>query len=254
MENLLHVRSSHLHFPFRCVQKAENEFQKRRLARARAAHDGERLPLLHTERNLAYDRRAAVACGNAFHLDGAVGGIGDGSGGVFEFGLLLEHFQNALCGDLRARDHVEEHDKHHERRNDLRGELGEGEHFGEEGGVVVAHDDEAPQPIDGERQTVEDEHHEGVHERHCAACEGVVLLKGGAHLFEAGALVLLRIVGAHDADARERITQGAVEAVGELLDELEAGQRDGEDGGDAAANGTAETAQSGENVNNADEA
>ena len=151
-----------------------------------------------------------------------------------EFGLLLEHFQNALCGDLRARDHVEEHDEHHERRDDLRGELGEGEHFGEEGGVVVAHDDEAPQPIDGERQAVEDEHHEGVHERHCAACEGVVLLKGGAHLFEAGALVLLRIVGAHDADARERIAQGAVEAVGELLDELEAGQRDGEDGGDAA--------------------
>ena len=133
-----------------------------------------------------------------------------------------------------ARDHVEEHDEHHERRDDLRGELGEGEHFGEEGGVVVAHDDKAPQPIDGERQAVENEHHEGVHERHRAACEGVVLLKGSAHLFKAGAFVLLRIVGAHDTDARERIAQGAVEAVGELLDELEAGQRDGEDGGNAA--------------------
>ena len=89
-------------------------------------------------------------------------------------------------------------------------------------------------PVDGEHQAVQDGVHQRHHERHDAVGEQLRVGEVLVGLGELGLLVVLGVVGAHDAQAGEVFAGHEVDVVGELLHGLELGHDHGhhDDDGD----------------------
>ena len=212
------------------VIEARHEIDKRRLAGAGGADERHRLALLGGEVDAFQHRLARIRVGEAdvaeFHgapLAG-FGHVGGGFGAVLDDWLSVEHLHDALRGHVGARPEHEHHAHEQEAHDDLHGVVGEHDHVGEHGELVLEPggvDEVSADPVDGEHQAVQDGVHQRHHERHDAVGEQLGLGEILVGLGEFGFLVVLGIVGAHHTQAGEVLAGHEVDVVGELLHGLE---------------------------------
>ena len=139
--------------------------------------------------------------------------------GVNDGGLEAQHLVHTASADHRARHHDKEHEQHHEREDDLDAEGGERH----DGRVIdgKGFHEMGPDSVDAEGRPVENDRHERVHELHDAGRVEVQVHEVVVGLLEFVVLVLLGVVGADDADPRDAFAGDLVQAVDDLLRDLE---------------------------------
>ena len=236
-----HVHAVDQHLAFADVIEARHEVDQRRFAGAGGSDERHGLALRGGEADTFEHRFARVRVGEAdvaeFHgaaLAG-LGHVGGGLGAVADDRLGVEHFHDALRRNVGARPEHEHHAHEQEAHDDLHGVVGEHDHVGEHGELVLEPggvDQVGADPVDGEHQTIQDGVHQRHHERHDAVGEQLGFGEVLVGLGELGLLVVLGIVGAHHAQAGEVFAGHEVDVVGQGLHRLELRHDHGHHDGD----------------------
>ena len=147
--------------------------------------------------------------------------------------LGLQHVGDAVGGDGGARQDDEHHRQHQEGEDDLHGILHEGHHVAHLH-VATAATWCAPTQMISSDHAVHDQHHDRHHDHHDAVDEQAGAGQVLVGLVEAVLLEVLHVEGADDHHARQVLAGHQVEPVDQVLDDLELGQGDREDGQDQA--------------------
>ena len=233
---VLHVHAVHQHFALGGVVEAGGKADQRGLAAAGGADEGHRLALFDLEIDVLQHvlARRGVAEGDVAELHRALL-VGIGAAALGQAVLRVQHGVDALGGHLGRRHEHDDHDQHHDGHDDVSGIGAEHHHIAEGGqpqsgvgGGHMVHDGRA-HPVDDQRQGV----HGQVHRRHQEG-EGALVEQLGAHqllvaLAELLVLVVLGVVGAHDADAVQVLPGHQVDVVGEFLHPAHPGHHHADD-------------------------
>ena len=182
-------------------------------------------------------------------MDGVAVGIGIAEGDVAELdfalhsGLALrflavhnaclrvQHLIDAARGNSHARQHDENHHQHQERHDDLHRVLHKDHHVREQPDALHHRggrrdrnrtDERRTDPVDAQRQAVHRQIHARIHDGH----GDIRLLAVAGHflvcLGEFALLIVFRVVGADDLQARQVLTRDAVQVVRQRLHLLHA--------------------------------
>ncbi|MBG9887032.1 hypothetical protein ABE10_10915, partial [Bacillus toyonensis] len=196
------------------VEKAGDERDERRLARAGGPDDRHRLTGVGREADSGEHRRGGARIGELDVVEGDGSGDGEGRDAVLRTGhrrLGVEDLADALGRDRRTGDHHRHEARHDDAHHDLADVLHEREQRADLDRAVV--DLDAAEPDHADDGDVEDEHEqrEEQHEERAdlAADDHDV----GVGLAEPLLLDPLAHEGAHDPDAGELLAHDAVDRV-----------------------------------------